>query len=255
MDRDRRTTLFARVEQVTEIPMLVLAFVFLIIVLLPEIMPLSLRVENMLEGMLWLIWGVFAVELGIKTYLAPDRRRYLVAHWPDVLTVALPFLRPLRLLRIFVVVARAWKQTRSVLRQRTLSLVGLTSLITIILSATFVYAVERRTDGPIQTYVDALWWAVTTITTVGYGDMYPTTNVGRGVAVFLMLTGIALFGLLTASIAAFFVEEDAQASKGDRFDEILERLNQLERTVARQRRLQKRPRPKMPKRVRARKSS
>jgi voltage-gated potassium channel len=252
MDKDRRSALYTRVEQVSEIPMLALSFVFLIIVLLLDLMQLSLRVQSTLEGVLWLIWGIFVVELGIKTYLAPSRRRYLVGHWPDVLTVVLPFLRPLRLLRIFAVAARTWKQTRSVLRQRTLSLVGLTSLIMVVLSATLVYAVERNTDGPIQTYVDSLWWAVTTITTVGYGDMYPTTAVGRGVAVFLMLTGITLFGLLTASIAAFFVEEDVSASKGDRFDEMLERLNQLERTLDRQQRLQKHPSPYVYKRRRIR---
>jgi len=229
MDRNRRAILFARVERVTEAPMLLLAFVFLIIVLLPEVADLPDRVQNGLEGLIWMIWGLFTVELVIKTYLAPNRRQYLVTHWPDVLTVAFPFLRPLRLLRLFIVMARAWKQTRHVLRQQTLSLIGLTSIITTVLAATLVYAVERRADGPIQTFVDSLWWAVTTITTVGYGDMYPVTPFGRGVAVFLMLTGITLFGLLTASIAAFFVEEDTQVSQERSFEEILERLDRIER--------------------------
>lgn len=213
MDRYRRTALFARVDHYTKIPMLLLTFAFLAIVLLPEVMHLSLAAQGVLDGTLWIVWGTFAVELGIKTYLAPDRRRYLTDNWPDVLSVAVPFLRPLRLLRIAVSVARAWKQARRVLYQRTVSLIGVTSLSTVAVSATAVYVVERTTEGPIQSYADALWWAVTTITTVGYGDMYPTTAVGRGVAVFLMLTGITLFGLLTASIAAFFVGEDTQAAQ------------------------------------------
>lgn len=228
MKLKRSEVLFLRVERLTEAPMLILAVAFLVIVFLPEVVDLSERAYSVFEGLLWLIWGVFAVELGIKTYLAPSRRHYLVTHWPDVLTVALPFLRPLRLLRIFIVLARAWRQTRSVLRQQTLSLVGVTSLLTVVVAASLLYAVERRAGGPISTYADALWWAAATITTVGYGDMYPITAFGRGVAVFLMLTGITLFGLLTASIAAFFVESGTEQNGDPTLEEIRMRLARLE---------------------------
>jgi hypothetical protein len=82
-------------------------------------------------------------------------------------------------------------------------------------------------DGSIQTYSDALWWAAATITTVGYGDVYPKTAACRGVAVLLMLVGVSLFGLLTARVAAFFVEADERA-ENSKFDEILRRLERLE---------------------------
>jgi voltage-gated potassium channel len=64
---------------------------------------------------------------------------------------------------------------------------------------------ERGAGGSIKDFPTALWWAVTTITTVGYGDTYPVTAEGRGVGVLLMLVGITVFGLLTANVAAFFV--------------------------------------------------
>lgn len=230
MDPDRRAELFRRVERLTETPMLVLAVVFVALVFLPEVVELSERAHEAIEGLLWLVWGLFAIELGVKTYLAPDRRRFLITHWPDVLTVAFPFLRPLRLLRVFIVLARAWRQTRSVLRQRTLSLVGVSSLLTVLGAAGLLYAVERHGDGPIKTFPDALWWAITTITTVGYGDMYPTTALGRGVAVFLMVAGITLFGLLTASVAAFFVESDEKAEQAA-LEEIRLRLARLEQRL------------------------
>ncbi|MGH2351006.1 MAG: potassium channel family protein [Chloroflexota bacterium] len=204
---ERRATLLAHVERATEIPLLVLAVVFLVVVALPEITRLPapwLQAFNALDGM---IWGIFALELLVRLYLAPQRRRYLVAHWPDVLIVALPFLRPLRLLRILVVVSRLWRQARSVLRYRTFSFLGVTALLATALAAAAMYLVERGGEGPIQSFADALWWAIATITTVGYGDVYPKTPTGRGIAVFLMLLGISLFGLLTARIAAFFVEE------------------------------------------------
>ena len=104
-------------------------------------------------------------------------------------------------------------------------------MITVLLSATLIYGFERNAGGPIDTSADALWWALSTITTVGYGDVYPVTAAGRGVAVFLMLTGISLVGLLTARVAAFLVEEGEQETELPKLDEILVRLERIERQV------------------------
>ena len=78
--------------------------------------------------------------------------------------------------------------------------------------------------------------AAATITTVGYGDVYPKTPAGRGAAVALMLVGISMFGLLTARVAAVFVEsdEEEQGSKDPRIAEILRRLERIERSLARE---------------------
>jgi hypothetical protein len=81
-----------------------------------------------------------------------------------------------------------------------------------------IYTVERQGDGPIQTLPDALWWAASTITTVGYGDVYPRTAAGRGIAVVLMLVGISLFGVLTARVAAFFVQDEQRDAEADKLD-------------------------------------
>ncbi len=95
-----------------------------------------------------------------------------------------------------------------------------------------VLSVEEGADSSIESFGDALWWATTTITTVGYGDTYPVTGPGRGVAAFLMISGIALFGVLTANIAAFFVERttegDDEREVSAKLDEILRRLDLLE---------------------------
>jgi voltage-gated potassium channel len=76
--------------------------------------------------------------------------------------------------------------------------------------------------GDIDSYPDALWWALTTITTVGYGDRFPMSPAGRGVAVVLMVSGIALFGVITAPIAAYFVEQQAEQDLASWLDRILE---------------------------------
>ncbi|EMB50561.1 potassium voltage-gated channel subfamily protein [Vibrio mimicus] len=228
MKQGIRKKLLEKVENTTETPMLVLSVIYVVVALLPDIAVLSPEDLEFLDGLLWIVWGIFATELLVKIFVSPKPLQYMVQNWPDVLIVAMPFLRPLRFLRILLVLPKAWRQTRSVLRQKTFSFIGLTSLSTVLLSAAFVYLVEKGTPSPINSYSDALWWAMSTITTVGYGDMYPVTGFGRGVAVFLMLTGITLFGLLTASVASFFVEDDTAKKDHVTINTLLERSEQLE---------------------------
>ena len=84
----------------------------------------------------------------------------------------------------------------------------------------------------IQTYADALWWAAATVTTVGYGDVFPKTPAGRGIAFLLMLIGISMFGVLTARVAALFVEASEEDHIARKLDEVLARLDRLERELA-----------------------
>jgi voltage-gated potassium channel len=230
LSSERRNVLFTRVEHATEGPMLLLAIVFLAAAAAPEVVDLSPEWILALEGLTWFVWALFAFELLVKTYLAPDRRRYLLTHWLDVVTVLVPFLRPVRLLGLVVLGVRFWAEARTVLRRRTMGVIGIGSLVAVGVSAQLVYLVERGGEGPIQSFPDALWWAAATITTVGYGDVFPKTPTGRAAAVVLMLIGISLFGLLTARVAAFFVEtEDRRDQPGNA--EILERLDRLERLL------------------------
>ncbi|MCC6179383.1 MAG: potassium channel family protein [Chloroflexi bacterium] len=241
LDVVRRREISERVERAIRVPMLVLAIVFLLAVALPELALLPAEVELALEAVNWLIWAVFAFELAVMTYLAPDRRRYLLVHWVDVLTVAVPALRPLRVLRILILSLRIWAEAKDAIRQRTMSVIAITSVLCIWAAATLVFFAERGGDGPIASYEDALWWAVVTITTVGYGDVYPKTAAGRGIAFALMLVGISIFGLLTAKIAAIFVEAEGQDKAAEAADtqrqleEILVRLARIERHLARER--------------------
>jgi voltage-gated potassium channel len=116
--------------------------------------------------------------------------------------------------------------------QRTFSTVAMTSIVSALAAATLMYVVERGGDGPIQTYPDALWWAAATVTTVGYGDVFPKTPAGRGIAFLLMLIGISVFGVLTARVAAIFVEANEEEDRhGKKLDEVLARLERLEREL------------------------
>jgi voltage-gated potassium channel len=230
-DLARRRALFDRVERASRVPMLFLAVVWLLALAIPELLDLPPEVHDTVEVASWFIWAIFAFELILMTYLAENRRRYLIEHWPDVLTVLLPFLRPLRLLRIAILSLRVWTEAKALIRERTLSVVAITSLLCIWATATLMYLAERGGEGPIQSFPDALWWAVATITTVGYGDVYPKTPEGRGVAFLLMLIGISMFGLVTARVAAFFVDTEEHRQADARLEEIAARLERIERAL------------------------
>jgi voltage-gated potassium channel len=102
-------------------------------------------------------------------------------------------------------------------------------MVVVLGAAALILAVEEGGGGSIDSFGDALWWAVTTVTTVGYGDMFPVTPAGRGIAAFLMVAGIALFGVLTANVAAFFIEKDQQRDPvSEQLAEILRRLQSIE---------------------------
>jgi voltage-gated potassium channel len=107
---------------------LLVAIGFLITVAWPDIIDPPDDLRQIQEEVEWVICALFALELAINTYLARDRKRYLLTHWPDVVTVAVPFLRPVRVLRVLVVGARFWGDTRVILREQTLSLLAAASV-------------------------------------------------------------------------------------------------------------------------------
>lgn len=106
-------------------------------------------------------------------------------------------------------------------------------MFVILLAALAVLDAERGQPGAsITSPGEAFWWSVVTATTVGYGDFYPVTATGRAVAVLLMATGIALIGVITANVAAWFVERFKEADERDqhhedRLDQILAELKAL----------------------------
>jgi voltage-gated potassium channel len=96
----------------------------------------------------------------------------------------------------------------------------------------------RIVDPAIGTFGDALWWAVTTVTTVGYGDVVPESTTGRLVGAALMLTGIALIPLITSVVVSILVSQrtrEAREAELNDLNRILERLDELERRVLAQR--------------------
>jgi len=201
-----------RWERRAEIPLLLLALAFLVAYAWPVLDPrLDPDLRTWLTFVSWTVWVAFAVDFGVRLALSRERARYALRHWYDVALIALPLLRPLRLLRLLAFVRILNRSASTNLAGRVTTYVGGTALLLMVLAAIAVLDVEQdHPDANITTFGDALWWAATTVTTVGYGDRFPVTTSGRFIAVALMLTGIALIGVITASVAAWFVSSIAQ---------------------------------------------
>lgn len=194
----------ARVDR----PLLALSALFLVVFLVPLFAPnLPSPVRTALFVGNVLIWMAFAIDYVVRLALAPHRPTFVRRHVPDLLVLAVPILRPLRLLRVVGMLGAATRRAEKNVQSRTTVGVVAAVAVLVVLSAGLVLDAERgHEQANIADASDALWWAATTVTTVGYGDRYPTTGEGRMVGVLLMLGGIALLGVLTASVAAWFVK-------------------------------------------------
>ena len=159
-----------------------------------------------LEKVQWIVWLAFAGDLIYGMFKSTNKLDYLKKHPLELAAVLLPFLRPLRLMRVISFSGLAIQKV-AIGRQFTITIkVALTSLFIAYISAVQITIIERNVNGSnIKTFEDGLWWAITTVTTVGYGDRFPTSNEGRLLAVLLMITGISLIGVITASVASWFV--------------------------------------------------
>ncbi|WP_432537574.1 potassium channel family protein [Kineococcus arenarius] len=168
-------------------------------------------------------WVAFGVDYLLRLGFSPRRGRFFLTHPLDLLLLLLPMLQPLRLLRLVTVLRLLNQRAGSRLRGRVGLFVTSATLLIGFCSACAVLDAERGAPGAtITTFGEAVWWVVTTITTVGYGDYAPVTATGRVVAVGLMLSGIALVGVVTGSLASWFLDEvrdssgaDAEATRAD----------------------------------------
>jgi len=159
------------------------------------------------EWMTWATWALFALDYLVRLALSHDRRSFVRKNLVDLLVVVLPLLRPLRLLRLVTMLSTLNRYAGSNLRGRVaVYLTGGSSLVIFVGALAMLDNERGRPDANIETFGDALWWALTTVTTVGYGDRFPVTGRGRLIAAGVMVAGIALIGTVTASVASWLIE-------------------------------------------------
>jgi voltage-gated potassium channel len=140
----------------------------------------------------WLIWGFFVVETTTLSILTNKPKAYLSSNWVNLLII------------LFSFIIQASKTLQKVLGRNNLGSILISSFILIVIAGTIMSVIDPNVHSP----ADGIWWAWVTVTTVGYGDIVPASNAGRLFGAFLILLGIGLFTMLTASFAAFFMAED-----------------------------------------------
>jgi voltage-gated potassium channel len=232
-------SLLERWEHRTEWPLACVAVVFLAASSVEVLAHPGGLISGVLEVMLSAVWAAFAIDYLIRLTLAHQRTQWFVRHMLDFVIIVVPVLRPLRLLRVVVVVAALQKAFGDAMRGRVVLYTAASAGLLVYAASLAVLEAERSDPSArIKNFGDAVWWSITTITTVGYGDFYPVTTVGRLVAVLLMIGGISLIGMVTATVATWIVrrvaEEDKtkQAATAAQIDELRSQITQLTTLLA-----------------------
>jgi voltage-gated potassium channel len=195
-------------------------------------------VTIVVDVLIWVSWSVFVVDYVVRFALARRRLRFVLRNPFDLAVVVLPMLRQLRALRVVTVVTLLNRRLIHSMQQRVAVYAsGATLLVGLCASLAVLDAERAAPDATITDFPNALWWTLTTITTVGYGDRYPVTGEGRLVAATLMVGGIALLGVVTGLVASWLVrtlsgaEEAAEARTAAAVAELRTELAELRRQL------------------------
>lgn len=203
------------------------------------------RLREVAHILNWIVWLAFCAEFVIR-WIPRRSVTFLREAWFDLLLIVIspPFLVPdywqglrslravrvlrmLRLVRAGAIAGIGLRLTRRLFGRRKFHYTALVAIAVVFMGALGVFIFESESNKAIGSFGDALWWAVVTATTVGYGDVSPVTLEGRLIAVVLMLTGIGVIGVFTATVASMFFEQDKQSE----LDQIRTRLDSIERKL------------------------
>jgi voltage-gated potassium channel len=203
--RDHYLVFLARHEAAWELTFAALAVLFVIVGFAGE--------SGGLELVDWALTGLFAAEFVSRLGASRDRMAYVRGHWIDALALiptvrgirVLRLLRLLRLVRAFAGIARAMTTLERLADHRGLIWLLAAWTAIMVLCSLALYGAENGTNKAVESPLDALWWGITTMTTVGYGDVTPVTSEGRIAATILMVLGIGLFSAVTATVTSFLL--------------------------------------------------
>jgi voltage-gated potassium channel len=240
-----RNDLVDSIEAVTQYPLALLGIAWMVIAIVVLTTDLNGSASTALVVTLFVLWAIALVEYVVRLLITPDRRGYLKRRWVEPATVVVPPLQGWHFFgmeKMSLLIYEGELRVESILKHHSLFRVLIAAAGTLFLGAWAVLLFEEKAKGSnIHSYPDALWWAIVTVTTVGYGDRFPVSAGGRAVAVILMLVGIGLIGVLTATVASVFVKEHTDANKeefrkghadlGQRLSEISDRLADVERRL------------------------
>lgn len=185
-----------------------LAVVFTLILFVPLVHHSTPGERHKLNAVLCGIWLIFACDYLMRLWRAKDHAGFVRGHLLDLATICMPTLRPLRIVWIGAGLLGTVGQISRAAVRRSAAFAPAIAVMVTVLGGLMVLSQEEHAAGAnIRTPGDAIWWAAVTVTTVGYGDLYPVTVGGRLIAVILMVTGISAVGLVTASVASWLLDQ------------------------------------------------
>jgi voltage-gated potassium channel len=217
-------------QQAYSLFILLISIFSILLIGIITIVPMSPESIKIIELLDYVICSIFFVDFLISFARAENKRRYFFTWgWFDLLSsipavIFLRYFRFARILRIGRVLrgVRGGKIIASfVMGNRAQSgIIGalLITVLLIFIGSISVLQVEQGLGGSINTAEDSLWWAVTTMTTVGYGDKYPTSTEGRIIAAVLMFAGIGLFGVVSGFVASWFIAPSSKDNEKESSD-------------------------------------
>ncbi|MFT0763306.1 potassium channel family protein [Scrofimicrobium sp. R131] len=188
-------------------PMFVLSVCFVAVTALVISPPADLdgHLRAQLATVSIILWVIFALEFLVRLVAAPDRRRFLQHQSFELVTLMVPYLRPFLLIRYLWQLHYFRHRGAGGMRQRAIISISLFALFFVYTASTLVWIAERNAPkANILNWGDAIWWGFTTMSTVGYGDFYPVTVLGRLVAIMLMIGGLFVVGVTSAIIISAF---------------------------------------------------
>ncbi|WP_152429583.1 ion transporter [Vibrio aquimaris] len=220
---------------------LILSFMALFVISALLFFPLKEPTRQVLIGLDFIICSVFLLQLTIDWVRSDNRLHYLKHHWIDFLA-SIPMVEPLRFARLFHIlrVILVIRSSRSLIKQimvnrreTTLASILLLMVILLTIGSSLMLFVESKAPGAnIQTGGDAMWWALVTISTVGYGDHFPVTNAGKILASGLIICGVGIFGMISGLITSLItspteIQEKRSENKERLLLEVLERQQEI----------------------------
>lgn len=203
----------------TTIILLALISVILVLLGFAEMVDLDNPPYNIID---LLLWGVFVVDYGWRFFLSKEKWRFIIENIFDLLAI-LPLnaiftvfrlgrifrlarltklLKLTRLLRIVGLTGKLEKKVSKLLRTNVLLYILYLNFFIVLLGSSILSVIEEKSLS------DSLWWSLVTVTTVGYGDIIPTSIFGKWLAVLLMLVGIGTIGMLTSALTNFFIKDN-----------------------------------------------
>lgn len=225
-------------EERSSRPMFVASVLYLLAFAAPI---MSTRIQEPYDGYLnilqLILWGLFAADYCIRLYLAP-RRLYFITH--NLMNLAIVLLPAWRIVSFLAMIHLTTNRQYKRLSELGVKLFGYTAIF-IIMFALAIYSVESSEPGAmIRDLPTAYWWTFTTLATVGYGDVYPITGIGRVIAVVVMLYGVGMVAVATGALASWIIEkiggreeQEYPATKAD-VDDLRQEISELRAMLARE---------------------